>query len=226
MAHEINNPLTVILGNSQLMLRSIGADNHMRPLLESIYNCGIRCSRIVKHLLAFARQDEHTKVPTSVNDLVERVISLLRHELERVGVEVECEMADGLPAVLANEYQIEQVLINLLLNARDAVATGPAHDKVVRVRTQVMDRPEGPCVAVTVADHGPGIPDDVLPKLFEPFFTTKEPGKGTGLGLWVSLGIAEAHGGTIEVHSAVGQGSAFTFLIPIQDGGGQGHGAG
>lgn len=213
VAHELNSPLTVVLGNAQLLLRSMPAGDPAQPLLQDILSCGMRCSRIVQNLLAFSRQDEYPFAPVDVNPVAERVIALLRHQLEGARVRVECELAPALPVVQGNEYQIEQVLINLILNARDAFAPGMDR-RVVRVATGVREHPDGRRVTVAVTDGGSGIQPQHLRHLFHPFFTTKELGKGTGLGLWVSMGIARAHGGTIEVESEWGRGSTFTLVLP------------
>lgn len=215
VAHELNSPLTAVLGNAQILMRSLPPDEASHALAAEIHACGVRCRRIVQDLLSFARRDEHRFALTDVNAVIQRVLLLLRHQLEQEGIRVEQSLAPDLPAVLANEYQIEQVLINLILNARDAVQ-GCARARVVRVSSGVRDLPSGRMVWVSVRDWGSGIAPKHLREIFNPFFTTKERGKGTGLGLSISLEIARRHGGTIEVESAPGEGSTFTLLLPLR----------
>lgn len=214
VAHELNNPMTVIIGNSQMIMRDAGMDEGNLELLRDIYNCGLRCKKIIQNLLTFSRQDPRPKSRTSLNDVVERVLSLIRYQINRNNVDIELNLDPNLPEVLANEQQLDQVLINFLLNARDAMENRRQHKKII-ISTGVRKTGDGEYVAATVTDNGEGIPPENIMKIFNPFFTSKEAGRGTGLGLSVSLGIAEAHGGTIEVASKPGRGSSFTLLIPV-----------
>lgn len=214
VAHELNSPLTVILGNTQLLQRSLDPGSPMHPLLQGILTSGTRCSRIIQDLLGFSRQDEYAFSPTDTNTVVRRVIALLGQSLEKDQVQVEADLAPDLPAIRGNEYKIEQVLMNLILNARDAVLDLEGIERRrLHVSTSFRETPEGPRVVITVRDRGTGIRPPHLREIFQPFFTTKAPGKGTGLGLWVSLGIAREHGGTLEVESVWRQGSAFSLVL-------------
>lgn len=214
VAHELNSPLTVIIGNAQMLLRDLPSAHPAVELIQDILNCGLRCKKIIQNLLTFARQDQQPLAPTQLNQVVERVLSLLKYQLSRGGITVTCQLANDLPPVLANGQQLDQVLINFLLNARDALENTPK-PRLITIKTARRCGAPG-ALTLTVTDNGEGIEPNNLQKIFNPFYTSKEASKGTGLGLSVSLGIAQAHGGTIEVESQPGAGSSFTLVLPLR----------
>lgn len=216
VAHELNSPMTVIIGNSQMILRDHQTDESSAELLRDVINCGLRCKKIIQNLLTFSRQDQQPMSPTCLNNVVQRVLSLVKYQVTRSNVNIELDLAPDLPRVPANEQQLDQVLINLILNARDAVESNRQEKKII-ISTGFRETAAGGQVEVTVTDNGAGIPAENLMKIFNPFFTSKEASRGTGLGLSVSLGIAEAHGGTIDVVSKPGRGSSFSLVIPVQN---------
>jgi len=211
VAHELNSPLTAIVGEAQILLRDLAQDDPARDLLMDISNSGFRCKRIIQNLLTFSRQDEYTFEPVDINEVVEKTLALVSYQIEKGSVKIDRFLEKDLPKVSASGQRIEQVLVNLLLNARDAVENTP--EKLITIRTWAPSPRE---VAVSVTDTGAGIPPEILPNIFDPFFTTKRLGKGTGLGLSVSMGIAEAHRGRIAVESQPGQGSTFTLTLPLR----------
>jgi signal transduction histidine kinase len=215
VAHELNSPLTVIIGNAQMLQRQFGAEHSASYLLKDIVTCGLRCKRIIQNLLTFARQEPPVVGPVDLNDAVERVLGLIGYQIKRYGITMYTEFAADLPRVWGDAHQLEQVLINLLLNARDALET-VEREKYIRVATGMREAADGRRYAtVIVEDNGEGIAAENVSKIFNPFFTTKEAVRGSGLGLSVSLGIAQAHGGTIEVESRFGEGSIFTLVLPL-----------
>ncbi len=216
VAHELNNPMTVIIGTAQLMLREVEEGNAESELLNDIVNCGLRCKKIIQNLLTFSRQDHYPLVPTDLNEEVERVLSLIQYQINRNNIEITQDLYPELPRIVANGHHLQQVLINLLLNARDAL-DAVDREKRIEVRTSLSNNSSGQeQIVVTVKDNGIGIAPENLPKIFNPFYTSKEAIRGTGLGLSVSLGIAEAHGGTIEVESVPGGGSVFSLVLPAE----------
>jgi len=215
VAHELNNPLTVIIGTAQMMLREMEDDRPEKELLRDIINSGLRCKKIIQNLLTFSRQDQQPFEPTDLNEVVERVLSLIKYQINKNKIEIALNLSCDLPKIMANSQQIQQVLINFLLNARDALE-GVEREKKIEVRTFTYPDKSREMVAISVTDNGVGIEPENLSKIFNPFYTTKEATKGTGLGLSVSLGIAEAHGGSIEVESTPGKGSTFTLLLPVE----------
>jgi two-component system NtrC family sensor kinase len=216
VAHELNNPMTVIIGTAQLMLREVEEGNAESELLNDIVNCGLRCKKIIQNLLTFSRQDHYPLVPTDLNEEVERVLSLIQYQINRNNIEITQDLYPELPRIVANGHHLQQVLINLLLNARDAL-DAVDREKKIEVRTSLSNNSNGQeQIVVTVMDNGIGIAPENLPKIFNPFYTSKEAIRGTGLGLSVSLGIAEAHGGTIEVESVPGGGSVFSLVLPAE----------
>jgi len=216
VAHELNNPMTVIIGTAQLMLREIDGDRQEAELLKDVINCGLRCKKIIQNLLTFSRQDQLPFALTDLNEEMERVLSLIQYQINRNEIDITQNFCPDLPKITANGQQLQQVLINFLLNARDAL-DGVERDKQIEVTTSVREKADKKWVVVTVKDNGIGIAPENLTKIFNPFYTSKGATRGTGLGLSVSLGIAEAHGGTIEVDSTPGEGSTFSLVLPVED---------
>lgn len=212
IAHELNSPLTAILGNSQILLRNSQEEDPAYSLLTDIKNCGDRSKKIIKSLLTFSRQDEYLFELFSLNEAVNQVLHLLKYQLQKSEVDVNLELSDRLPKLLGSQQQIEQIIVNLILNARDALEISDHINKEIVIKTLLV----GNKIVLTVQDNGIGIHENMLSDIFLPFYTTKEMEKGTGLGLSVSFGIAKAHGGTIEVKSKLNQGSTFTLKLPLQ----------
>ena len=212
VAHELNSPLTAILGNSQLLLRNSLPEHPDYGLLTDIQNCGDRCRQIVKSLLTFSRQDEYKFHYYSINEAIHQVMNLLKFQLEKKQISIHLSLQDDLPYIKGSQQQIEQIIINLLLNAKDALEDHDVSEKkLISVHTYSMEK----YMVVQVADNGTGIEPESLPLIFHPFHTTKDRDKGTGLGLSVSLGIAKDHGGKIDVWSTPGQGSTFFLQLPL-----------
>lgn len=208
IAHEINNPLTGILVFSSLIKNDSRLDAALKSDLETIIQETERCALIVKGLLDFARETAPQKSWISLNDVLEASLALVRNQALFQNITIFRDYSDDMPAILADPNQLEQVFINMLLNAGHAMITGGT----LRVTTAKVDGTNG--VVAKVADTGCGIPEENLARIFDPFFTTKDT-SGTGLGLSVSYGIINSHGGTIEVESSVGIGTTFTIRLPI-----------
>jgi PAS domain S-box-containing protein len=210
VAHELNNPLQTVLGMTELLL---GAERRadVREDLDRIRSGAHRAAKIVLNLLAFVRHSTLERTVEDLNDMVRSTLVLRRVDLKDANVQVIEEYADDLPLVLANREEIRQVVLNLLVNAEQATQ-GVSGRGVIRVRTG----PSGRSVFVEIADNGPGISPELAGRIFEPFFTTKPVNQGTGLGLSVSLGIAEAHGGTLTT-VAKGTGACFVLTLPSAD---------
>ncbi|UOF92465.1 ATP-binding protein [Fodinisporobacter ferrooxydans] len=214
VAHELNSPLTVILGNVQLLKRR-HQEEITNQMLSDIYQCGLRSKKIIENLLTFARQDECQYESLSLNELASSTLELVGYQLKTLEIHIETSFCNLLPYVKGSKYQIEQVLINLLLNARDALQD--REQKKVVIQTGVMEIDHHDFVYVSVCDNGVGIKCEHLQDIFNPFFTTKSQSKGTGLGLSVSHGIAESHGGKLFVESEVNAYSIFTLALPSFD---------
>jgi two-component system NtrC family sensor kinase len=211
VAHELNNPLTAILAFGQDLLSQARTPADVEAL-NTIVQQSQRCRMIVQDLLTFARSKRDDRQPIDPGDLIRRVQPALLRQAESQGVRLEVAIADDLPGLEVNPSALEQVLTNLAVNAFQAV--GADGEVTISARLE-KDR-----LALVVEDNGPGVPDDVLPRLFEPFFTTKTTGKGTGLGLSVSHAIIEQHGGTLRVENRSGpavRGARFTVLLPFID---------
>ncbi len=215
VAHELNNPMTVVIGTAQMLLQTQPPESEDIELLEDIANCGLRCKRIIQNLLTFSRQDQAPVTDTDLNGEVQKVLSLIRYQINRSKIEIVENLDPDLPKLVVNGPQIQQVLTNFLVNARDALAERSTR-RIIEVTTETCHKAGRNVVVISVRDNGTGIPEETLPKIFTPFFTSKEASKGTGLGLSVSLGIAESHDGTIEVDSTPGEGSTFSLVLPIE----------
>ncbi|MBU1750234.1 MAG: GAF domain-containing protein [Chloroflexi bacterium] len=209
VAHEINNPLTGILGFAQLLSRKdLGSDTLVEEGLSVIAKEAVRARDIVRGLLDFARQSEFQRQPADINQVIQETLALVRQQLEHNHIVVTESYATGLPLMSLDVSRMKQVFLNLINNAIQAMPQGGTLGvSIMRVEDEVQIR---------VADTGVGIPDRHLSHIFEPFFTTKPVGQGTGLGLSVSLGILQDHGGRIEVESEEGQGSTFTVWLPME----------
>ena len=210
VAHEINNPLTGVLTNASFQLNRAPEGSELRQDLEVVVRETKRCREIVRGLLDFARQTPPSRKPADLNEVVRRALKITLQSLTLQHVSLDLDLAPEAPEAPADANQIQQVVVNLLVNARDAVGDGG----FIRVRTRTASDGERRFAEIVVEDGGRGIPPADIPRLFEPFFTTKGT-HGTGLGLAVTWGIVEAHGGTIDVWSEEGKGSRFTVRLPL-----------
>ncbi len=211
VAHELNNPLSVILGHSRLLAPELRG--RVAERAAKITAAAERCARIVKNFLALARQHPPERQGVALGEIAREAVELLAYQLRVGDVEVTLDLAPDLPVLWADPHQLHQVLVNLITNAHQAMAESP-----VPRRLTVSGRhdPSRAVVTIDVADTGPGMPPDVRSRIFEPFFTTKPPGQGTGLGLSLCRGIIEGHAGTITVESTPGRGTVFRIELPVK----------
>ncbi|MEJ2744221.1 MAG: PAS domain S-box protein [bacterium] len=209
IAHEINNPLTGVLGYAELLQHAENPKD-FKDDLQRLYKEAVRCQCLVKNLLTFARRSTPHKESSDVNEIVERSIELKRHQLKTDGVEVAINLDSGIPPAMLDPHQIQQVFLNIIDNAYHALREqgGP---RLMGV-TSVLKSGN---VEISFRNNGPAIPQNVLGKIFAPFFTTKDFGKGTGLGLSIAHGIIRDHGGKISVQSEEGKDTVFTISIPF-----------
>jgi two-component system NtrC family sensor kinase len=210
VAHELNNPLTAVIGFAELLQQSDVDEKH-RKFSQRIVQGAERCHKIVQNLLSFARQHTPERKSTNLNAVVDSVIDILQYELRTSNIEVKKELQPNLPCLMADGHQLQQVFLNILNNARQAME-GRSNSRV-----KVLTRKAGDRVEVVFQDNGPGISEENVKKIFNPFFTTKPVGKGTGLGLSLSYGIIQEHGGNISVQSKLGEGTAFTIDLPASE---------
>jgi two-component system NtrC family sensor kinase len=213
VAHELNNPLTSIAGLAELLLEpAMRVPEPTREHLRVIHDQAERAARIVRNLLTFARPSSLAKEPVDLNDVVGRTALLISYELRLRGIELERKLDSEAVRVVGDRYELQQVLLNLLTNAVHAVSALPP-DRPRRI-TLATAR-DGGRATLRVRDTGPGIPPNLVPHVFTPFFTTKGPGQGTGLGLSVSYGLVEAHGGRISYRPPPGGGAEFVVSLPL-----------
>ncbi len=210
VAHELNNPLTAILGVTELLRDGEGVQENTKRQLELTHRQARRAARIVQNLLEFSRPAAPQKRPVDVNSIVERTLQLQDHSLRRNNVHVDFQSQSELPMVIGDANQLIQVFLNLISNAEHAIRevreTGRIQIRIGRI---------GGHISVTVQDDGVGVSAEGLPKLFDPFYTTKRPGGGTGLGLSICMSIVREHGGSIDVETLPAGGSAFTVYLPV-----------
>jgi len=212
VAHELNNPLTGIMGFCQLLLRdeAIQENSRHREDITTIFREAERCQKIVRNLTTFARKHKPEKTFIGLNGLLEDCLRLQEHQLGVHNIAVARELEANLPKTMADFHQLQQVFMNLIGNAQDAMEHQDGK-KLLAIKTRKI----GGFIRVEVTDSGPGIPADCIERIFEPFFTTKEPGKGTGLGLPISFGIVAGHGGRIWAENVPGGGAGFSIELPI-----------
>ena len=215
VAHELNSPLTAIIGNAELLARKKMSCETTGKLLEGIKNCSQRCNRIIQNLLTFSRQDSYALESILINDVIKASLSLVSYQIEKSNINIIERLNTTIPPIMGNKQQLEQIIINFLLNARDALEG--ISSSIIEINTEMGcdRRSQEPIIMVNVSDNGCGIPENIKNNIFNPFFTTKEKMRGTGLGLSVSLGIAQTHGGRIEVSSTLEKGSVFTLVLPL-----------
>jgi two-component system NtrC family sensor kinase len=206
VAHEVNTPLAVISNYIQMLAKQIPADDPKQRTIERIVKQTFRASEIVNNLLNFSRTGSGETVEVDLNGVLEETLSLVQHPLKANRVNVLTDYTPRLPAVLGSTTRLQQVFLNLFLNARDAMPSGG----MLEVRTAAHNG----SVEVEVTDTGMGIPPEHLHRIFDPFFTTKSTGKGTGLGLSVSYGIIKEHAGKVDVRSTPGKGTSFRLEFP------------
>ena len=206
VAHEVNTPLAVISTYAQMLAKQISGDAQKAPLLEKIARQTFRASEIVNSLLNFSRTSPTEFVAVDLNKVIRETLTLLEHQLSKAGVEVKLALDENLPRIKGNPGKLQQVFLNLFLNARDAMESGG----ILALSTANGDG----LVKAVVSDSGAGISEENAARIFDPFFTTKAAKKGTGLGLSVSYGIVREHGGDIEVASEPGQGARFELSFP------------
>jgi two-component system NtrC family sensor kinase len=212
VAHELNNPLTSIAGLAELLLERPPHPELPRDHLKVIHDQAERASRIVRNLLTFARKGVAEKTSVDLNDVVTRTSLLIIHELQLHGIDLDSELSLDPVVVLGDRYELQQVLLNLVTNAVQAVTAVPP-EKPRRI-TLSTHRSEDEAV-LRVRDNGPGVPKQHAPYLFTPFFTTKAPGEGTGLGLSLSYGLVKAHGGTLSYEPVPEGGAEFRIVLPL-----------
>lgn len=210
VSHELNNPLSVVIGQAAL-LESMAGDSEIAERAVKVRIAADRCAKIVKTFLSMARQRPADRRPIEINRLVAEVLDLVTHQLSTTDVEVTCELAPDLPPVAGDSDQLSHVLLNLFINAQQAMLETPAPRRLVITTAQL---PASRQVRITVRDTGPGVPEEIRSRIFDPFFTTKPVGQGTGVGLSVCHGMVSAHGGSIGVGDAPGGGALFTVLLP------------
>jgi histidine kinase len=222
VAHELNQPLSVIKTVSSFFVKKIDQDEELvkdtlHVMLKKVDGNVDRATKIINHMRQFARKSDMDLDKVQINEVLVRAFEIFSQQLKVRGIEVVWDIQEDLPKIKADPGRLEQVFINLLINARDAI-----EDSWARMgrddadnRIEIITRLRQDRVVVQVIDTGIGIPEKILGKLFEPFFTTKEVGKGTGLGLSISYGIVKDCGGTIEATSTEGKGARFTLSFPV-----------
>jgi PAS domain S-box-containing protein len=225
MAHEFNNILAAIRGYAQLVVMKLGSEHPVMTYLHQVDASCQRAASLTQRMLAFSRADSGMKLPLSINDQLEGVCHLLKQTMPPE-IEFELDLQGELPLILADPNQVEQVIVNLAVNARDAMPKGGT----IRISSRLFD-PEkeqagidpgdaataesGSYAEILVEDDGSGMPPELVARAFDPFFTTKEPGKGTGLGLYIVYSILKSHHGWVKLESEVGKGSRFRLYLPV-----------
>ena len=221
VAHEINNPINGIINYAELMEDGNITSEQMKSYSQGIIHEGKRIAEIVKNLLSFARQEKQTHSPAQIKDIIDQSVSLMRVMLRHDQIALELDIPEGLPSIKCRSQQIQQVIMNLLTNARDALnAKYPGYhaDKTIRIECMMLHRDGRRWFQITVKDNGTGIPKDILERIFDPFFTTKPRDEGTGLGLSISHGIVKDHHGELYFETEPGEYTKAILVLPVDNG--------
>ncbi|MFQ5737232.1 MAG: ATP-binding protein [Thermodesulfobacteriota bacterium] len=214
IAHELNNPLMGIMGFSQILMDTPGDKklDDIKDKLRKIYHESLRTAKIVQNLLTFARAKKTEREYHSINDIITHTLELREYSLKANNIEVKLDLHRDLPMTMVDLFQLQQVFINIMNNAEDAMVAANGKGTL-----EIKTRKRRNRIDVTFSDNGPGIVRDIIHKVFDPFFTTKDVGKGTGLGLSITHGIVTEHGGTIDIMNRPEGGTAVTISLPIVD---------
>jgi two-component system, NtrC family, sensor kinase len=219
VAHEVNNPITGIINFAQLLLDDSEKKSFQAELLTRIVNEGERIALITKNLLSFARATENGNEPIDITQVIKDSLSLIKHQCKKDGIKIKAEYPEGPCQILGNFTQLQQVILNLISNARYALnerypSTSP--DKTIEISCEPQIKEDNrKIIQICIKDTGTGIPQGILKRLFEPFFTTKPSGKGTGLGLSISYGIIQDHNGIIKVDSIMHKYTKMIIELPL-----------
>lgn len=219
VTHEVNNPLAVVIGYSEMLLSESEMNSDAKEAVRSIHGEAERAKKVIQNLLSFARKHNPQKEVIQVNDILEKTLGLTDYEMRKNGVKIMRDLDPDLPETVGDPNQLQQVFLNIIINAQHAMMDMP-DERRITVRTRLKDKPgvssagTPSVIEIAFEDNGPGIPESIVKKIFDPFYTTKPKGKGTGLGLSVSFGIIRDHGGTIQVRPNEERGVTFYIEIP------------
>lgn len=221
ISHELNNPLSVVVGHSELLLRSEDVGPETRERLEKMSQEAMRAKRLLENLLRIAREDGSPREPADMNEVVRQSVGMLHYQLNLDGIEAEMNLADELPATVLDTFGVQQLIFNIINNSRQAMRAVPAGQRHLYIRTEYLEEGTGakegpkPAVYLEIRDTGPGIPESDLSRVFDPFFTTKDMREGTGLGLSICYRTVQEHGGAIEVGNHPDGGALFSIWLPV-----------
>jgi two-component system NtrC family sensor kinase len=210
VAHELNNPLAGILAFSQLLMATPHSDLAVRDAVVTMHKEAKRAAKIISNLLLFARQRPPERAETDLNQVVLDAIELRRYALRTHQIDLHTDLDPALPRIPADGSQLQQVFLNLINNAEHALYNQPGEKRLT-----ITSRQTGDALVVTVADNGPGVPEQLVDRIFNPFFSTKNVGEGTGLGLSISDGIVREHGGQVRLVGGTGRGAVFAVELPL-----------
>ncbi|NDJ52672.1 MAG: hypothetical protein GYB68_06260 [Chloroflexi bacterium] len=212
VAHQINNPLTTILGDAQMLVQDIPEEDPSHVSAQAILRAGKRAQQVVSRILNMYRRDDEIQ-EIDVNQSIQEAIMLVKNQLRAKSIDLELDLAPKLPSVSGIKGQLEDVWINILINAYDAITMGNQRDGTIRLDSRLID--DDTMIEVNISDNGPGVDVALLTHVFDPFFTTKPPGKGTGLGLYICRQIIDNHNGDMSIQSIPGAATTVTVHLPI-----------
>ncbi len=202
------------MGYAQLLVTKEDNEQH-KSYAEKILHESERAARIVQNLLAFARKTKAEKTPANINDIIEKTVELRAYNFRTSNIQIVKNLTSGIPRIVVNEQQMQQVFLNILINAEQAMAD-KQKSGTITISSEILNGSERKRVKIEFKDEGPGVPEQYLSRIFDPFFTTKEVGKGTGLGLSISLGLVKDHGGNISVKNHQ-NGAIFSVELPVTE---------
>ncbi|NIP31258.1 MAG: PAS domain S-box protein [Candidatus Dadabacteria bacterium] len=214
ITHEINNPLAIVMGYAEMLMKEDDSSEELKKMMSVIYKESEKARKVIQNFLSFARQHSPEKESVNINEILDKTIALTEYDLKKLNIKLIKDYDNKLSMIMADPNQLQQVFLNLIINAEQAITDSETSEGMIKISSASIDKK---LIKVSIEDNGPGIPEKIIEKIFNPFFTTKPVGKGTGLGLSISIGIIKNHLGELYARNKENGGAIFFIELPIEE---------